>query len=194
MENTTQSSKGIVYVYALVDSRAPDVLKYIGQTTSPRARHLTHCHGKTTQPVLKAWIDSLRDVGLMPQMLILATSQTVDPFAEEQRLIRLHFDAVLNIRDYLAGRKEARVIDSHPRTPYKVTLSTTEADCIRKALTDANGNVSAAARAVGVSRPSFYNRLVRHKIDPILYRASVQAHIEATVSNPHADGGNATPP
>jgi transcriptional regulator of acetoin/glycerol metabolism len=46
----------------------------------------------------------------------------------------------------------------------QLTLEEVERELIRRALRRFNGNVSDAARALGLSRSAFYRRLERHRL------------------------------
>ena len=61
-----------------------------------------------------------------------------------------------------------------PSTPpggrLKESLADLERSLVEQALREERGNVSRAARALGVSRPSLHNLLRKHQIDPAQYR------------------------
>lgn len=56
-------------IYGLADPRTPDVVAYVGRTTSPLARLLDHGAGGTVSTA--AWAEELRASGLYPSMVCI---------------------------------------------------------------------------------------------------------------------------
>ena len=54
--------------------------------------------------------------------------------------------------------------------PAVPTVSRTDRAALLEALEQHAGNVRAAAKALGISRPTFYSWCLRHGIDPGAYR------------------------
>ena len=63
----------IGHAYALVDSRAPDRVRYVGSTWEPRSRLWSHLASTQKRP-LPAWMKSVVLEGGSVQMLTLATA------------------------------------------------------------------------------------------------------------------------
>jgi hypothetical protein len=56
-----------VWIYGLYDPRN-NVLRYVGQTPSPRNRWRQHCGGNGGNAELNAWLLELKAAGLKPEM------------------------------------------------------------------------------------------------------------------------------
>lgn len=63
-------------VYALVDPRDPERYRYVGQSTNPVARYLTHMSYPSNK--VGAWVRSLRAEGHVPAMLLVETVEEVE--------------------------------------------------------------------------------------------------------------------
>lgn len=93
-------------VYALVDLREPERVRYVGQTALPLMRHRAHCFGG--QSGVGRWVLALRAAGHFPAMCLLEECPRKDLLAREKFWIRHYRDlgqADLNERVAPVGRR-----------------------------------------------------------------------------------------
>ena len=82
--------KRTTFIYALRDPR-DNAVRYIGKSNAPKARLLQHLEDATTNAQKAAWICSLAELGLTPQLSILEEVDLSDWQQAERSWIALGF-------------------------------------------------------------------------------------------------------
>ncbi len=161
-----------VTIYALVDPRQPRVVRYIGQSKVPRIRHIQHC--EDCHPGLKSeWIESLRQIGIMPQMIILERCSIGQANMAEKRWIRrMKFDGLCNVSgaSCIGGplvEKEAFLDQLFSGSESNPTCSLKEVEriAIGLAMRLHAGNKLEVSRFLKIGRQTLYNKLKEYDID-----------------------------
>ena len=137
-----------IFVYALVDPRKPDLFRYIGQTATPRTRHLQHC-ADAGGSEKAAWIESMLFDGVLPQMVILHTCTQGEASQIERDLIVKHSSTITNAKG-MPEPERGNIIEQAER------------EAIAKALQEHGGRKIHAARALGIGRQTLYNKLAKY--------------------------------
>lgn len=142
-----------VFIYILVDPRKPELVRYVGQTDTPRARHIQHCceGGRSTKC---EWVESLRQDGFMPQMIIV--QETVPESAYEIERIwiaRFVSSGLLSNTQSLAAHIEATPDAALP------ALKAAEKDAIITMLKECKGNKLKTSKRLGMGRQTLYNKI-----------------------------------
>jgi hypothetical protein len=102
-----------ITIYGLIDPRT-DILRYVGQTKSPKKRYWRHCHPAKNQRTHRDnWIRSLLGQGLTPTFIELARAPTRDEANTAESFwissLRASGGLLLNLED--GGKRE-----DHQRT------------------------------------------------------------------------------
>ncbi len=140
-----------VYIYGLCDPREPELIKYVGRTSSRTRRLIQHCSKGGTTPNC-VWIRNLKSDGILPQMVILEIASESNARERENHWIQAH-KRVLNNINY---RTEKQEIESNPLS--EETLSFVERKHIQSILLDSQYNMVLAAKRLGIGRQTLYNK------------------------------------
>lgn len=147
-----------MFVYALCE---PDgrTIRYIGCTADLRKRLRMHL-GRSVSPEVRAWIESLREKGLIPSMIVLQECDGIEAGLQAEReQLRSHSEllgeSLLNVRD--TGKRQRR------RRRGAITF-------------DGRSMKPAAwAKELGISRQALSVRLQIHPIEVALSRGNSQS-------------------
>lgn len=108
---------GDTIIYALVDPREPDVVRYVGQTTRPAERLREHAERKNLGRADKEeWLDALAAAGVTPQMVELDRLP-----ADAPRFQRDHYEAVWTF--YFARERRHPLVGGGNTAPLVLTLA-----------------------------------------------------------------------
>lgn len=152
-----------ITVYGLVDPRTPTDVRYVGQTSDPQRRHLQHCTSKYRRTVKEEWIQSLKEAGFLPQMVTLETVDVALANETEAKWQKHHASTLLN--DTISGFNR-QIRDPIKRfSPFKTARAEAEKAQIIQAIKEANGIVTHASNALGISRPTLYERMAQLGLD-----------------------------
>lgn len=175
-EQTLRTTNGKSYIYALVDPRRPEEIRYVGRTETPRSRHIQHCC-ETGRSAKCAWIESLALHGVMPQMVILEAVDAAEASAKESLWIGRFRDTgkLTNTLDWkeirLDGNLSATVAATSAENPVRdvqidsalKSLDRSKKDLISETLRQCGGNKAKTARRLGCTRQTLYNWLRQFK-------------------------------
>jgi hypothetical protein len=156
-----------ITIYALVDPRFPTLYRYIGQTEHPLRRHLQHCSCAAFRNPTNSrerWLAELRAGGIMPQFVSLEESEPREADSRELHWQKAQPDGQLT-NDRFSGCRD-RFTNPRPRRIGALAVARAEVDGARisTALLEAGWNMAKAARALGVSRPTLYERVSTLKL------------------------------
>lgn len=168
MENT-------VHIYGLYDPRNPTVIKYVGQTDNIERRLVSHAARIKGNSNREQWIASMRKDGILPCLTILQTVPQADAASAEIAWIK-SFPA-----KQLTNQRNATFVDrfKEPSTakpsPLNQALDTKAKDLIISTLIANRWKIAPASKALGISRPTLYDRLTKLGIVKYHSRPSVQS-------------------
>lgn len=150
------------YVYGLVDPRMPNLIRYVGKTHAPRVRHIQHCT-ETATTEKGVWIETLRLEGVLPQMIILAECPDDESAREKEReLIALYSSALI----------DDSKPDTKPVSPLVNSTNQLHRQSIIDAIATSKGKLAPAAKMLGISRPTLYQKMKKFGIMTHLERQS----------------------
>lgn len=144
---------GQVAIYYLVDPRKPDLVRYVGQSATPRVRHLQHC-AETCASRKGHWIESLRAAGIMPQMVIAEWVESDRANERERELIKANRGELLCNSSY---RHDASGLILEP-------LEEQRRSAVIAALRLTGWNKQEASRRLKIGRQTLYNLIARYSI------------------------------
>jgi Bacterial regulatory protein, Fis family len=127
------------------------LIRYVGKTHTPRVRHIQHCSetGTTEKCV---WIETLRIEGIFPQMIILSECPDDESARlKEREMMELHGSA--NADDAKPAKQEIQSLVNSTRKLHRQSII--------DALAKSNGNIAPAAKLLGISRPTLYDKIKR---------------------------------
>lgn len=165
METLSLSQQsGKLAIYALVDPRWPDVVRYVGLAKIPRIRHLQHCGELSTSPK-GVWIETMRDQGVLPQLVVLEWCEANWGSQRERHWIA-HFDSrqLTNgsavKRRLAANRRKAQALVPVPG-PLRdfPVFERVKLEQISLMLERCGGCKAEAAKRLGIGRQTLYNKL-----------------------------------
>lgn len=125
----TGTEPGEVAIYALLDPRDIEAVRYVGQTRSPTSRYAQHFNTArlwlpdelpwwVQKPELRplyTWMRELyRDGGRLPVMFVVGWTTAELARSDERRFIRAYLDAGLALLNIEAERRARRVAKPYP--------------------------------------------------------------------------------
>jgi DNA-binding NtrC family response regulator len=137
-------------IYGLYDVSKPELICYVGRTSSIPVRFARHFSGK--DKVTMVWVNSVKQAGSTIAIKILETTDEFNSGEVEAQWIRkLKSEELLNTKSL------------PPAFEFKVSPITSLVDLelqyIRHALEMFGGNKQATAKALGIGRQTLYNKL-----------------------------------
>jgi DNA-binding NtrC family response regulator len=155
----------MVTIYGLIDPRIPEKVRYVGQALQPRIRHLQHCAECATSPKGQ-WLESLREQGVLPQMVVLGVvAEDEAGTLEKIWIARLQPEFLTN--DAVVRAQKLKSIPPEPcanRNAFTLLEDTQRAQ-IEDMLKQCRGNKQEAAKRLGLGRQTLYNKLKRFGIN-----------------------------
>jgi DNA-binding NtrC family response regulator len=158
-----------VFIYILIDPRKPGLVRYVGQTETPKTRHVQHC-AESGRSAKAEWLESMRQEGVMPQMIIVA--ETSPELADSDEIIwisrftncRLLSNTTHNPIAKLAPKVVPLPIITDDKPAILNTLQSTERAAIVAMLKACAGNKKHAANRLGIGRQTLYNKIAAYEI------------------------------
>jgi len=145
--------EGKTAIYALVDPRQPEIIRYIGKTKVPRIRHLQHC-SEIWITTKGKWVESLRQIGILPQMKILEWVTNTDANNAEKRHI------CSNQTEYLTNTHNITLDITEGLTQTELS----EKEQILQALDRCGWNKLKTAQFLGIGRQTLYNKIKLYEL------------------------------
>lgn len=152
----------MITIYALSDPRTPKVYRYVGQTKDLVFRQMQHAGLKRKpQSTKELWVEMMRRDGILPQITPL---ELIDDDTQANAKERAWQESIPVMQLTNDRYSQCRRAAYRERRPARVGALNTarnafDAEQITKALAECNGNITTAARKLGVSRPTVYERM-----------------------------------
>lgn len=141
-----------IAIYCLVDPRYPEIIRYIGQSKTPRVRHVQHL-SDNLMSAKSEWVESLRQNGILPQMIIFEwVKENEGNIKEIEYINKFKSDLLTNTLSPKIIKNTSALTNLSPR-------QIKERDIIVSILNKNNGNKSKCAYELGISRATVYKRI-----------------------------------
>lgn len=144
-----------IAIYSLVDPRQPEIVRYIGQTGTPKVRHLQHVSCLDMSPK-SMWIESLYRDGIFPQMQILEWT------TESQANDKEHFFIKKFSSEHLTNSSLPNELYDSFSTD---SLENNERQFIINQLNKNHFNIKKVAAILNITRQTLYNKMEKLKIN-----------------------------
>lgn len=139
-------------IYALVDPRQPDIIKYVGKSKHPRIRHLQHC--AVLEYTSKGeWIDTIRNEGILPQITILDWTEGPRSTEAEEYWVRKLRCSELTNDTYITKIAKRGMRRSHVWKPIKIAQNY---ELLQKTLVEVDWDMKKAARKLNTTINTCY--------------------------------------
>lgn len=150
-----QTKPNSVAIYFLVDPRSPDKIRYVGQSMTPRIRHLQHCAESATS-AKGEWIESLRQIARPGESGLLTNSSLVPKPKPAP-------DAKPKPKPKADPKPVEIQVQQSEDSPLPL-LAAAERDAIVQMLKTTNNNKLEASKRLGIGRQTLYNKIALYGI------------------------------
>lgn len=160
------------FIYALFDPRSPSIIRYVGATRDLTQRMQQHNDTKvkvSDNPAKLQWIKDLKAEGLSFAWKLLDTVPDAEGAKKENFWIEYYRSPLLFNGPPLGGAKHSRVRGPKVSCNLKpvenpLTFNDVERNHLIKILNECNGKKLLAAKVLGISRPTIYEKIRKHSL------------------------------